>query len=142
MKSLYSDINTEDEEIRESGRHLLPPEQVESFDLTSDVGDLGQVGEPIVFANPDTIGQVRLNPNANNWDITGLVAPSVGRPNKRIVMTNISDTYSIRLRNNDGGSAPQNRFLFNNPIEMIQPLESVMFQYDTITERYRPISKT
>jgi hypothetical protein len=142
MKSLYSDINTEDEEIRESGRHLLPPEQVETFALTSDIGDLGQVGEPIVFANPDKIGQVRLNPDANNHDITGLVAPSVGKPNKRIVMTNINETYSMRLRNNHFGSSPENRFLFNNPIEQIQPLESIIFQYDTITERYRTISKT
>lgn len=142
MKSLYSNINTVDEEIRESGRNLLPPESVESFAMNGDVDNLGEVGSFITFANPDTIGQCRLNPDANNHQISGLVAPSVGKPNKRIVVTNISPSgYDIRVLNNNAGSSAGNRILLDIPVRVIRANDSMIFQYDTIDSRYRLISK-
>lgn len=140
FKSLYSNINTDNEEIRESGRLLFPPERVETFALTSDVGDMGLIGEPIVFANPEFIAVCRLNPDANNWDITGLKSPGPGEPFRRMIIQNISDLYAIRLRNNNGGSLAENRFLFKQPIQIIEPGEAMILMYDNDDLRWRPIS--
>jgi len=143
MKSLYSDINTNDEEIRESGRLLLPPEFVETFPLISDINNLGSLGEPIIFLNPNRISVCRLDPDANNWDITGIVAPGVDFPNKLIAITNINpaNNRTIRFLNNDGGSLANNRFLFRQNIVSLLPNETLILRYDSLVDRWRPISR-
>jgi len=143
QKSLYSDIQTNDEEIRESGRLLLPPESLETFGLISNVNNLGAIGEPIVFAQPNTIAVCRLNPDALNWDITGIIAPVSEYPNKLISITNINPfpNRSIRFQNNDPASLPVNRFLFNGNTITLLPNETISFRYDNLFNRWRTESK-
>jgi hypothetical protein len=142
-KSLYSEITNDDEFIRETGRQLLPPERVESFNLTSDVGDMGEVGSGIEFSDSDTVALVELLPDANNWDITGIKAPSADFPYRRIMIQNVANTGSrnIRFRNNDGGSAAQNRLLLRQNSISVSQNEMAIFQYDPNAQRWRPISR-
>jgi len=143
MKSLYSDINTNDEEIRESGRLLLPPEFIESFPLGSDIDNLGSLGEPIIFLNPNRISVCRLDPDANNWDITGIVAPGVDFPNKLIAITNINpaNNRTIRFQNNDGGSLAENRFLLESNAITLKRNQTLTLRYDSLFNRWRPLSQ-
>jgi hypothetical protein len=142
-RSLYSNILTNDEEIRESGRLLLPPESIETFNLISDINNLGALGEPIIFLNPNTIAICRLNPDALNWEITGIVAPGPGFPNKTIEITNINPAInrSIRFLNNDPGSAAENRILLQLNFVLLLPNETFTLRYDNSVQRWRPLSK-
>jgi len=143
QKSLYSDIQTNDEEIRESGRLLLPPESIESFPLISNVDNLGQLGSAIIFLNPNTIAVCRLNPDFLNWEISGIVSPGPEFTNKTIEITNINPfvNRSIRFLNNDPASIPGNRFLFESNTITLLRNETISFRYDSLFNRWRTQSK-
>jgi len=128
-------------DLNQGNRYCIPDDQIETFALGIDVDNMGAPGEPIVFTNPDILGYVRLVPDANNWDITGILAPAAACPNKIISIQNLSVGLirNIRFMSNNAGSLAVNRFLFQAATEILAPQETIKLMYNQTLERWLKI---
>ena len=93
--------------------------------------------------NPEGLfdGLVRVNPDANDHEITGFQAPQKG-VSQIIYLTNISDSFDIRIMNDDAGSLPENRVLIRDDADKdVKPNETFTFWYDHTSERWRAYNR-
>jgi len=104
--------------------------------LTSNVNNWNPTG---FNANTDMI---RVNVNANNRAITGIVAPAAG-VNRILAVKNINTaSLDIRFVHNSSNSLPQNRFLVrDNNTKSIKPNETALWFYDHIVNRWTPFNR-
>ena len=89
-----------------------------------------------------TSNMIRVDVNANNRQITGMIAPSAGV--NRIVRINNLNTGSndIKYMENDNGSVAANRFLLrDNADKSSKPNETAAFWYDHTSSRWRPLNR-
>jgi len=90
----------------------------------------------------DKTDLIRVNINANQRQITGIVAPSLGV--NRVLGINNLNTASLDLRfaHNSSNSMPANRFLIrDNNSKSIKPNETAWFWYDHIVNRWKPFNR-
>jgi len=89
-----------------------------------------------------TCNMIRQDINANNRQITGFVAPSVG-VNRIIRINNINTSgFDLRFQNNDAGSAVANRLLLRDDAnKSIKPNETAIFWYDHTSSRWRAYNR-
>lgn len=85
---------------------------------------------------------IRQDIDANNRQITGIVAPSAG-VNRTIRINNINaGGLDLRFQNNDAGSVAENRFLLRDDAnKSIKPNETAIFWYDHSSNRWRPYNR-
>ena len=124
-------------------RHLTEEDQniiqinniVNAGILTSDQNDWNPTG----FATADII---RVDIDANNIVISGMVAPSAGN-NRILAISNINiGSDDIRFNHNDALSLEANRFLLrDNANKSIKPNETAVFWYDHTSQRWKPYNR-
>jgi hypothetical protein len=125
--------------------------------LTSDISQSqgftiqGIITNPTLNANVDnwnpsgysqTTDIIRVDINANNREIRGLISPNPGI-NRIVGITNINLTGNdIRFINNAATSLAPNRFLLrDNTQKSIKPNETALFWYDHTSQRWRPYNR-
>ncbi len=103
--------------------------------LTADVDNWNPTG----FA---TANMIRVDVDANNREITGMIAPSAG-VNRIVSINNInSGSDDLRFKENDASSDAANRFLLrDNGDKAIKPNETATFWYDHTSSRWRPLNR-
>lgn len=106
-----------------------------------------------VIFNGDVTGTINANTNDYNpvglananrlllnctgaFSLTGIVAQSIGTT---LIIINTSNANTLRIANNNVGSAGANRFLMNANV-LLAPNQSCMVQYDLTNARWRVIS--
>ena len=93
--------------------------------FSDNVNDLDHLNKDVLYLNAD----------ANNRELTGLVAPSFCCIK---TLVNLSDTNTIILDNQSINSSPGNRFLSYTGADFnLSPLRSVNVLYDTNNSRWR-----
>jgi len=104
--------------------------------LTSNVNNWSPTG-----FNADT-DMIRVDVNANNRAITGIVAPPAGL-NRVLAIKNINTGSSdLRFAHNNAGSTAANRFLVrDNTNKSIKPNETALWFYDHIVSRWTPFNR-
>jgi len=104
--------------------------------LTATVDDWSPAG---FDADTDLI---RVDVNANNRQITGIIAPAVG-VNRILGVNNTNGaSFDIRFMHNNGSSLAQNRFLLrDNGNKAIKPNETAWFWYDHSVQRWKPFNR-
>lgn len=116
---------------------ITPPE------LTATADDYDPTEGLIVFSTSN-VTMVRQRIDANNREITGLVAPAAG-VNRIVYINNLwvsGGTDDIKFMENDSGSTAANRFLLrDNADKSIKPNETAGFWYDHTSARWRPITR-
>ena len=83
---------------------------------------------------------VRVNPDADNHEISGFQAPPAG-VNQIIYLNNISN-FDLKIMNDNSGSIAANRVLIrdgNN--KNVKPNETFSFWYDHISQRWRAYNR-
>jgi hypothetical protein len=105
------------------GKTLTP----EAF--TSDVNDYAPTG----FDN--SIAMLRVDPGANNREITGLGSKGF-RNGQSLFVVNISSIRRITLPSNDEASAPENRFVSKGTTTLDNE-EGILIVYDGTSKRWR-----
>lgn len=90
----------------------------------------------------ETSDILRQEIDANNREITGLVAPAVG-VNRIIGICNINTSGNdLRFTNNDAGSLIENRFLLRDDADRsLKPNETAFFWYDHTSSKWRPCGR-
>jgi len=103
--------------------------------LTGNVNNWNPTG----FASANMI---RVDVDANNREITGMIAPSAG-VNRIVSINNLnSGSDDIRFKENDASSDAANRFLLrDNADKAIKPNETAVFWYDHTSSRWRPMNR-
>jgi len=104
--------------------------------LTSNVNNWNPTG-----FNADT-DMIRVNVNANQRSISGIIAPAAG-VNRILAIKNIN-TASLDLRfvHNSSNSLPANRFLVrDNNSKSIKPNDTALWFYDHVVSRWTPFSR-
>jgi len=89
-----------------------------------------------------TTNLIRVDTNANNHEISGIVAPVPIGEKQVISITNLSQNRDIKFMHNNASSAPANRFLLrdaNN--KSIKPNETAQFMYDVTLGRWMPLNR-
>ncbi len=104
--------------------------------LTATVNDWSPTGFD------DNTDIIRVDVNANNRQITGIEAPSVG-VNRVLGINNInSGSFDLRFMQNSGSSLAENRFLLrDNANKAIKPNETAWFWYDHSVQRWKPFNR-
>jgi len=104
--------------------------------LTSNVNNWSPTG---FDANTDMI---RVDINANQRAISGIVAPSTG-VNRILAIKNINTaSLDLRFQHNSSSSLPANRFLCrDNNSKSIKPNETALWFYDHIVQRWTPFNR-
>ncbi len=103
--------------------------------LTATANDYNPTG----FAD---CNMIRQDIDANNRQITGFVAPSVG-VNRIIRINNLNTSgFDLRFQHNDAGSVAANRLLLRDDAnKSIKPNETAGFWYDHTSSRWRPLGR-
>ena len=104
--------------------------------LTATVNDWNPIGFDL------ETDLIRVDINANNRAITGIVAPPLG-VNRILGIKNLNTVGNdLRFENNNAGSSPQNRFLCrDNTRKSIKPNEMALWFYDHIIQRWTPFNR-
>ena len=94
---------------------------------------------PTGFADANMI---RVDVDANNREITGMIAPSAG-VNRIVRINNLnSGSFDLKFKENDASSDAANRFLLrDNGDKAIKPNETAAFWYDHTSSRWRPLNR-
>jgi len=94
---------------------------------------------PTGFADANMI---RVDVDANNREITGMIAPSAG-VNRIVRINNLnSGSFDLKFKENDASSDAANRFLLrDNGDKAIKPNETAAFWYDHTSLRWRPLNR-
>jgi len=89
-----------------------------------------------------TANMIRQNINANNRQLTGLLAPAVG-VNRIVFINNINgSSQDLRLVHNSALSSAANRFLLRDGGgRSLKPNQTAAFWYDHISQRWRPLNR-
>jgi hypothetical protein len=89
-----------------------------------------------------TANMIRQNINANNRQLTGLLAPAVG-VNRIVFINNINGSgQDLRLVHNSALSSAANRFLLRDGGgRSLKPNQTAAFWYDHISQRWRPLNR-
>lgn len=115
---------------------LLIQNVITAATLTGNVDDWSPTG-----FNDET-DLIRVDVDANNRAITGLVAPEIGL-NRIVAIKNLNQSGNdLRFSNNNAGSLAENRFLCrdgNN--KSIKPNEMALWFYDHIQQRWTPFNR-
>ena len=103
--------------------------------LTGNINDYNPTGF-------NTANLIRQDIDANNREITGILAPAVG-VNRIIKINNISSAgKDLKFTHNDAASLAENRFLLrDNGDRTIRPNESAIFYYDHIQSRWVSLNR-
>ena len=124
------------------------------FDYANAIG-ITQVTDNIITAatltgnvdnwNPTgfaTANMIRVDVDANNREITGMIAPAAG-VNRIVRINNLnSGSDDVRFKENDASSDAANRFLLrDNGDKAIKPNETAVFWYDHTSSRWRPMNR-
>ena len=90
----------------------------------------------------DTANMIRLNVNANNRQLTGLLAPIAGL-NRIVLLNNInSGSLDLRIVHNSALSSASNRFLLRDGGgRSVKPNQTAAFWYDHISQRWRSLNR-
>lgn len=118
---------------------ITPPE------LTSDIqGDDYDPTEGLIVFSTSNVTMIRQRIDANNREISGLVAPAAG-VNRVIYINNLwvsGGTDDIKFMHNNVASVAANRFMLrDNGDKTIKPNETGGFWYDHTSSRWRPITR-
>jgi hypothetical protein len=103
--------------------------------LTGNINDYNPTGF-------NTANLIRQDIDANNREITGILAPAVG-VNRIIKINNISSAgKDLKFTHNDAASLAENRFLLrDNGDRTIRPNEIAIFYYDHIQSRWISLNR-
>lgn len=114
--------------------------EVEGGLIFGDAATYNLVGntDDAVIPNIGSSVLIRLTTAGPLPDLTGIIPDDITK-SAMIMLLNVGAT-SIILRNNDAGSAAQNRFLMGGNITL-QPDEGAIFVYDTVDLRWRCSAK-
>ncbi len=83
---------------------------------------------------------VRVNPDADNHEISGFQAPPAG-VNQIIYLNNISN-FDLKIMNDNSGSIAANRVLIRDGNNKdVKENETFSFWYDHISQRWRPYNR-
>lgn len=104
--------------------------------LTATVNDWSPIGFD------DTTDLIRVDVNANNRSISGIVAPPLG-VNRVLGIKNLNTVGNdLRFEHNNAGSLAVNRFLCrDNTRKSIKPNEIALWFYDHIVQRWTPFNR-
>ena len=85
-------------------------------------------------------GQLRLNTDGADYDITGIVAPdgTYRINNKMLIIVNVDAAQTITLKNEDAASVAANRMALGSDLALA-PYQSALIWYDATSSRWRPL---
>jgi len=89
-----------------------------------------------------TSNLLRVDVNANNHEISGIVRPAPIGEKQIIAISNLNQNWSLKFLHNDALSTPANRFLLRDGADKsIKPNETAIFHYDNVLGRWMPFNR-
>jgi len=107
-----------------------------NYNLTADIDNLGST----FAADYAKTNIIRITPDANNWEISGIVAPAAGI-NRVIHISNVSNTLDIKFKDDDSGTAANGMLLRDGADKSIKGNETASFWYDHLVSRWKVFNR-
>lgn len=107
-----------------------------NYNLTADIDNLGST----FAADYAKTNIIRITPDANNWEISGIVAPAAGI-NRVIHISNVSNTLDIKFKDDNSGTAANGMLLRDSADKSIKGNETASFWYDHVVSRWKVFNR-
>jgi len=107
-----------------------------SYSLGADMDNFGST-----FASNFAVSNmIRVTPNANSWEISGIVAPAVN-VNRVLHISNVHATHDIKFMDDNSGTAANGILLRDSADKSIKGNETASFWYDHVVSKWKVFNR-